>query len=336
MGLSLAFLALSSSIIAAPLALTITNQSITEKKVETMCPMDAKKCEDGSFVGRMGENCDFKECPEMINLIPSKKEGPVVCTMEYFPVCGQTKESCLSETECYSNFEEKTYSNSCVAKSNLAEILHEGPCLEKEDYKEHEFVRITPETLLLSKVPLSENTIEKQLNAAAKVKEIVNLIQKTKTEEERNEIFQKEIIPLINKNREMLMVSKKSKVENNQKIISEKSKEVFDKFDYFIEQSQSTYDKVEMTIAILENKELATESINQNFLEMTNFLNDAKEYKTTAWINFNMIVLLENKEDVENAVKDAKENLMLSKESIKGVLESSKLIINEIKILIKK
>ena len=28
------------------------------------CPMDAKECSDGSYVGRIPPNCEFKSCPE--------------------------------------------------------------------------------------------------------------------------------------------------------------------------------------------------------------------------------------------------------------------------------
>lgn len=46
-------------------------ESISENSIEinpeinqpTVCTMDAKMCPDGSFVGRVGPNCEFKECP---------------------------------------------------------------------------------------------------------------------------------------------------------------------------------------------------------------------------------------------------------------------------------
>jgi hypothetical protein len=33
------------------------------EKEPVACTMDAKLCPDGSYVGRVGPNCEFKECP---------------------------------------------------------------------------------------------------------------------------------------------------------------------------------------------------------------------------------------------------------------------------------
>ncbi len=37
----------------------------SEKNDHVVCPMDAKKCPDGSFVGRVAPNCEFKACPKV-------------------------------------------------------------------------------------------------------------------------------------------------------------------------------------------------------------------------------------------------------------------------------
>lgn len=33
----------------------------------TFCTADAKQCPDGSYVGRIGPNCEFAPCPKMTN-----------------------------------------------------------------------------------------------------------------------------------------------------------------------------------------------------------------------------------------------------------------------------
>jgi len=48
---------------------------------QTACTMDAKECPDGSFVGRVGPNCEFAACPNGNNqcdgeLTPQLTEGP--------------------------------------------------------------------------------------------------------------------------------------------------------------------------------------------------------------------------------------------------------------------
>lgn len=36
---------------------------IGRKKEQGMCTQEAKRCPDGSYVGRTGENCEFAACP---------------------------------------------------------------------------------------------------------------------------------------------------------------------------------------------------------------------------------------------------------------------------------
>ena len=35
---------------------------------ESVCTMDAKVCPDGTFVGRVGPNCEFAKCPSITTL----------------------------------------------------------------------------------------------------------------------------------------------------------------------------------------------------------------------------------------------------------------------------
>tara|TARA_B100000508_G_scaffold23261_1_gene16271 strand:- start:4763 stop:5404 length:642 start_codon:yes stop_codon:yes gene_type:complete len=65
------------------------------------CTADAKMCPDGSFVGRVGPDCQFEACPvaelpEQIECTEEQKQA-VACTMEYMPVCGLVDVQCFTE-----------------------------------------------------------------------------------------------------------------------------------------------------------------------------------------------------------------------------------------------
>lgn len=50
--------------IASPLPTTPASDGLTEPTDEPVfCTMDAKECPDGSYVGRVGPNCEFAPCP---------------------------------------------------------------------------------------------------------------------------------------------------------------------------------------------------------------------------------------------------------------------------------
>ncbi|MBR9703563.1 hypothetical protein GOV10_05975 [Candidatus Woesearchaeota archaeon] len=46
---------------------------------QIVCTMDAKECPDGSFVGRIAPDCEFKECPEFVPEDSPPEEQVVVC-----------------------------------------------------------------------------------------------------------------------------------------------------------------------------------------------------------------------------------------------------------------
>ncbi|MBL4644692.1 MAG: peptidoglycan-binding protein [Candidatus Pacebacteria bacterium] len=58
-----------------------------------------------------------------IPIVPTP--NPVVCTLEYAPVCGQQQIQCIT-TPC--NPINNTYSNLCQLKASGAQFLHEGQC----------------------------------------------------------------------------------------------------------------------------------------------------------------------------------------------------------------
>lgn len=71
------------------------------------CTDDARICNDGTAVVRVGENCDFQPCPDIeANRIYCKPEDRNydICTFLYKPVCTYP--------------EEQTSSNACVACSD--------------------------------------------------------------------------------------------------------------------------------------------------------------------------------------------------------------------------
>ncbi len=95
------------------------------------CTEEAKICNDGTAVVRVGENCEFQPCPDV-------EENRVYCSEEqkqadacieiYQPVCGYSdpeKIQCV-RAPCAS-----TYSNSCFACiDENVEYWIEGQCPE--------------------------------------------------------------------------------------------------------------------------------------------------------------------------------------------------------------
>lgn len=114
-----------------------------------MCPMDAKQCSDGTWVGRSGPSCEFV-CPsETKKMDPSwdlnqdglndcEQDGscddsidytlpkPKACTMQYEPICAEVQVQCI-KAPCFPI--QETFSNKCeMANNSLAKFLHEGAC----------------------------------------------------------------------------------------------------------------------------------------------------------------------------------------------------------------
>ena len=114
------------------------------------CTEEAKICPDGSSVGRVGPDCNFAPCPQIIGgdvdehgCIPSagyswceEKQkclrvweedcGAIACTMEYAPVCALVQVQCI-RAPC--NPVEQTFGNKCMADAQDANILYEGECV---------------------------------------------------------------------------------------------------------------------------------------------------------------------------------------------------------------
>lgn len=99
-----------------------------ETQPETVaCTMDAKQCPDGSYVGRIGPDCEFATCPSAKEIICTDEQKQAeACTMEYAPVCGLVQVQCFT-TPCDPIPE--TFGNACsaCAQGNVVSYT-EGEC----------------------------------------------------------------------------------------------------------------------------------------------------------------------------------------------------------------
>lgn len=82
------------------------------------CTMDAKQCPDGSYVGRVGPNCEFAACPtpkptptDSVVCTDAMKNAEV-CPAIYAPVCGLVQVQCI-KAPC--NPVPETFSSGCNA-----------------------------------------------------------------------------------------------------------------------------------------------------------------------------------------------------------------------------
>jgi hypothetical protein len=66
-----------------------------------------------------------------LNQTTQKVEDPIMCTMEYAPVCGKTQAKVCMGPGCAS--EQKTYGNKCMLNAEKAKFLYEGECEVKKD-----------------------------------------------------------------------------------------------------------------------------------------------------------------------------------------------------------
>jgi len=69
----------------------LLNTTVVSRKKVIYCPQDAKICPDGSSVGRVGQLCEFAECPASV---------PAGYTLEKYTVEKILPDSCIRHSEC--------------------------------------------------------------------------------------------------------------------------------------------------------------------------------------------------------------------------------------------
>lgn len=74
---------------------------ITPKKSSSgikMCVMDAKQCPDGSYVSRLGPNCEFAECPTTNNqgMDNKKVDSFETCAAAGYPILESYPRKCTT------------------------------------------------------------------------------------------------------------------------------------------------------------------------------------------------------------------------------------------------
>ncbi len=116
--------------LAEPFQGESSSDAATTTDAYTACTMDAKVCPDGSYVGRVGPNCEFAACPtdtvpQAIVCTPEQKQAEA-CIEIYQPVCASVQIQCVT-TPCEPI--QKTFSNSCDACSQHSVTEYtEGAC----------------------------------------------------------------------------------------------------------------------------------------------------------------------------------------------------------------
>jgi uncharacterized membrane protein len=84
---------------------------------------------DSSFVPVNANMADYlieKRIPDVSEPLPVEEDdGPIMCTMEYMPVCAWKSDGiCVGAEDC----PHQTYGNKCVAGADKATIISEGEC----------------------------------------------------------------------------------------------------------------------------------------------------------------------------------------------------------------
>ena len=79
-----------------------------------VCPTDAKRCEDGTYVSRVGPNCEFRACSIVVPLPTSTP--PVPPLPPPVPPPTPSQGSCTSDADCASGY-------SCV---DISPVVREG------------------------------------------------------------------------------------------------------------------------------------------------------------------------------------------------------------------
>jgi hypothetical protein len=237
---------------------------------KVFCTMDVKMCDDGvTQVGRAGPNCEFAACPSDVEG-PIDVEIPLIqaCTKEYNPVCGVIDTGVRCVTAPCPSTVEKTFSNNCIAKSEEAVILYQGLCkTEKEKAAVVSKLAYEKEEVFL------KDEIEKQKEL--KDRQLIQLLLKATSEEERKEILDENKPRVITETSEVKQIDEKTKARKE--LMSKKSSEIFYQFNFSINKIENVEKKIKAVNVIVKNLEVSDMSV-----KIENFLLEAKTLNVEA------------------------------------------------------
>lgn len=107
------------------------------------CPEDAKQCPDGSSVGRIGPNCEFTECPEVLKEEECIEEGAMFSTMPT-PTGNSGNECCEGLKEVSAEIDDAAFCINCgdgICKENETEANCSKDCEEEIDISDWKIYR---------------------------------------------------------------------------------------------------------------------------------------------------------------------------------------------------
>ncbi len=313
---------------------TISNVVVNEAVI---CTMDAKICEDGTYVGRIGPECEFSACPSSKNLHILKDITSRVCTKEYEPVCAKIATGIRCLTEPCPAYVKKTFSNKCMAENAEAVSINEGVCNNKKIIPGLKRAVISSAEAVEIK-NISTKTM-KSIQVNPQRMKAVNAIALAHNEEERKEILKAIREERINNMNEIDSqaspkiyekdIAQEKVLEKRKEIISKKSEEVFSKFDFFINRISNILEKISK-----KNEAVKSPEVDEILEESKNTLEEANKLKSEAWIIFSEIATSETKEiarekllTVKKILAEARKNIRIS---FKGAREAIEILKNKV------
>ncbi len=159
-----------------------------------------------------------------------------------------------------------------------------------------------------------------------------------KSEKERREVLQNYLHQQKTKIATTAVATNQEKIEkenesiikeeelSKQKKVEKKSNEVFSKFDYFSNKIEIFLNKIDKNIQNINNKEL--KNIYQS---SEKYLNSSNKKKAEAWLLFNSLASVEDKNKAVEILQEVKRLLQESKEDLKKSFQGLKKMVNLLK-----